>query len=75
MSTIFFSHALQFPQDLQQSDVFSSIFVIFVKFEMMLFQRLITLSLVFVQAFPHASSVIQSLGESDINVKHRNFST
>jgi hypothetical protein len=73
MSAIFFSHALQFPQDLQQSDVFSSIFVIFMKFETM-FPRLIALSLVFVQAFPHASSVIQSLGESDINVEHKNFS-
>ncbi len=74
MLAIFFSHALQFPRDLQQSDVFSSIFVIFMKFETMLFQRLIALSLVFVQAFPHASSVIQSLRESDINVIHRNFS-
>ncbi len=63
-----FSQALQFPRGLQQLDVFQSIFVIFLKFEMMLFRSLITLSLAFVQAYPHASSVIQSLGESDINV-------
>jgi hypothetical protein len=42
--------------------------VICMNFEMMLFRSLIALPLAFVQAYPHASSVIQSLGESDINV-------